>query len=64
MLEHLIDAIIVAAMTGGTSAVATVIALRVHVQYLRERIDKIGQHVTRLDERVEETRDRVLTNSR
>tara|TARA_Y100001951_G_scaffold99206_1_gene100925 strand:+ start:728 stop:907 length:180 start_codon:yes stop_codon:yes gene_type:complete len=53
------DSVLVAVVTGGVSAGTTIAAMRVHVQNLRERIDRMQQWIAKLEERLEHTRDQI-----
>lgn len=49
-----IEVIITAVVTGGTSSVATIAALRVHIQYLRETVTRLESAIQRAHERIDE----------
>lgn len=47
-------ALIVAAITGGISTFATVTALRVHISYLKENLDRVDEKGTRAHSRIDD----------
>ena len=51
-ITQIIYALVTAVITGGVSALATVKALRVHIQYLRETIDRHELSLTRAHDRI------------
>ncbi len=57
----LTEIIATALITGATSTAATVIALRVHISYLREAVQRIERSTTRAHERIDEMKKRAVT---
>lgn len=61
MSDQIILVLVTAAVTGAISTVTTVIALRVHIGYLREHIAKIEQNLTRVHTRIDNL---IIANAR
>ena len=53
------ESVVVAVATGMVSSVGTVLALRVHVLYLREGLERIGGAVERAHSRIDEMERRI-----
>ena len=53
MSNDLILALIVATVTGGVSTLTTVVALRVHIMYLRDGLKRVEQNATRAHQRID-----------
>ncbi|NIB44756.1 hypothetical protein HBA55_34570 [Pseudomaricurvus alkylphenolicus] len=53
MIEQLVPVIIASAVTGGVSTFATVVALKVHINYLREAIARHEAAITRAHARID-----------
>lgn len=53
MSDQLTIALITALATGGISSIGTVVALRVHVNYLRENIERLHVSVARAHSRID-----------
>jgi hypothetical protein len=61
MESEIILILITAAVTGALSTAGTVIALRVHIGYLRDHIDKIETNLTRVHTRIDNL---IVANAR
>jgi hypothetical protein len=61
MENEIMLVLVTAAITGALSTVGTVIALRVHIGYLRDHIDKIEANLTRVHTRIDNL---IVANAR
>lgn len=64
MVDSLIQTSAVALSAGGVTGGITVAALRVHVRYLREGLQRESKRVDALDQRLDETRDMLLQRNK
>lgn len=60
MSETLITAIVAGGLSGAVSLAGTVLALRVHFQYLRRDVDLAHHRIDRLQTKVDTTKEKVL----
>lgn len=51
MAEQVLLVLLTAIITGATSTMATVAALRVHIAYLRENLERHDRRITALERR-------------
>ena len=61
MMEEIVIIIVTAAVTGALSTFGTVVALRVHVGYLRAHVEKIENELTRVHTRIDNL---IVANAR
>jgi predicted ATP-grasp superfamily ATP-dependent carboligase len=61
MGDHVATAIVGSLVSGLAMGGVTVVALRVHVQYLRQMVEQLRQRVESIDKRLQSTREAVLT---
>lgn len=57
--DQLLTIVYTAIVTGGVSAIATVGALRVHINYLREGQTRNERAISRAHERIDELGERI-----
>jgi hypothetical protein len=53
MEREIVIAIVVAVITGGISSFGTVAALKVHITYLREHVERLDRTTTRAHARID-----------
>ena len=62
--EQIITMIVTAIITGGFSAITTVTALKVHINYLRESIARHEKAITRAHDRIDDLDKYTLNHTK
>ncbi len=64
MTEQLLQTVIVSVATGVVSTCSTVVALRVHIHWLRESIKRLDAAINRAHERIDDMKKRGVSHGR